>query len=286
MLAILTDYSFVTVAFGTSIFALASCLLGSISVLKRQSLIGDVIGHASYPGVILAFMVFESRHPLLLMLGAMLAGLLSYRLVYLINTYSRQSFVNALSLVSASFFGLGMVLKNFLQGNHHYQNASQAGLQTYLFGQAAFIQKSDLYLILAVSLLVLGIFLVFYQRLIVYLFDEGFSQVSGLPLSLIKGGHLVLMTALIAVGLKVVGAILMSSFLITPSVFGLLLGKTYKQSLLFGSIMAFVSAWLGSLMSSSISGMSTGPAIIICMTVCLTLAFLWSTYIQKENGRV
>lgn len=286
MLAILTDYSFVTVAFGTSIFALASCLLGSISVLKRQSLIGDVIGHASYPGVVLAFMVFESRHPLLLMLGAMLAGLLSYRLVYLINTYSRQSFVNALSLVSASFFGLGMVLKNFLQGNHHYQNASQAGLQTYLFGQAAFIQKSYLYLILAVSLLVLGIFLVFYQRLIVYLFDEGFAQVSGLPLSLIKGGQLVLMTALIAVGLKVVGAILMSSFLIAPSVFGLLLGKTYKQSLLFGSIMAFVSAWLGSLMSSSISGMSTGPAIIICMTVCLTLAFLWSTYIQKENGRV
>lgn len=286
MIAILTDYSFVTVAFGTSIFALASCLLGSISVLKRQSLIGDVIGHASYPGVILAFMVFESRHPLLLMLGAMLAGLLSYRLVYLINTYSRQSFVNALSLVSASFFGLGMVLKNFLQGNHHYQNASQAGLQTYLFGQAAFIQKSDLYLILAVSLLVLGIFLVFYQRLIVYLFDEGFAQVSGLPLSLIKGGQLVLMIALIAVGLKVVGAILMSSFLIAPSVFGLLLGKTYKQSLLFGSIMAFVSAWLGSLMSSSISGMSTGPAIIVCMTVCLTLAFLWSTYIQKENGRV
>ena len=286
MLAILTDYSFVTVAIGTSIFALASCLLGSISVLKRQSLIGDVIGHASYPGVVLAFMVFESRNPLLLMLGAMLAGLLSYRLVYLINTYSRQSFVNALSLVSASFFGLGMVLKNFLQGNHHYQNASQAGLQTYLFGQAAFIQKSDLYLILAVSLLVLGLFLVFYQRLIVYLFDEGFSQVSGLPLSLIKGGHLVLMTALIAVGLKVVGAILMSSFLIAPSVFGLLLGKTYKQSLLFGSIMALVSAWLGSLMSSSISGMSTGPAIIVCMTVCITLAFLWSTYIQKENGRV
>ncbi|MDY4762018.1 metal ABC transporter permease [Streptococcus thoraltensis] len=286
MLSVLMDYSFLTVAFGTSVFALASSLLGSLSVLKRQSLIGDAIGHASYPGVILAFMVFESRNPLLLMLGAMVTGLVSYGLIYIINTYSKQSFVNALSLVSASFFGLGMVLKNLLQGNPHYQNASQAGLQTYLFGQAAFIQKSDIYLILGVSLLSLGLFFCFFQRLTLYLFDEGFAQVSGLPLSLIKGGQVILMTALIAVGLKVVGAILMSSFLIAPSVFGLLLGKTYKQSLVLGSLMAIASAFLGSLMSSSIRGMSTGPAIIVCMTCCLGLAFFWSTYIRKENRRV
>lgn len=164
MLKILTDYSFVIVAFGTMVFALASSLVGSISVLKKQSLIGDAIGHASYPGVILAFMAFESRNPLILMMGAKLTGLLSYGLVYLINTYSKQSYINALSLVSASFFGLGMVLKNLIQGNERYQNASQAGLQTYLFGQAAFIQRSDIYLILAVSFIVFTVFYLSFTR--------------------------------------------------------------------------------------------------------------------------
>ena len=123
MLAILTDYSFVTVAFGTSIFALASCLLGSISVLKRQSLIGDVIGHASYPGVILAFMVFESRHPLLLTLGAMLAGLLSYRLVYLISFFfwirnGSEKFSSGQSSLSKRFSGRASDL-SFWSGCFH-----------------------------------------------------------------------------------------------------------------------------------------------------------------------
>lgn len=286
MLKLLTDYSFLIVAFGTMVFALASSLVGSISVLKKQSLIGDAIGHASYPGVILAFMAFESRNPFLLMIGAMVTGLLSYGLVYLINAYSKQSYINALSLVSASFFGLGMVLKNLIQGNERYQNASQAGLQTYLFGQAAFIQRADIYLILAVSVVVLLLFYRYFTALSLYLFDDGFAQLSGLPTHFFKLIQVVLMSALIAVGLKVVGAILMSSFLIAPSVFGLLLGKNYKQMLVFGSVMGVLSAFIGSLLSSSIRGMSTGPAIIVCMTACLAVAFIWNHHVRKEKTHV
>lgn len=286
MLKILTDYSFVIVAFGTMVFALASSLVGSISVLKKQSLIGDAIGHASYPGVILAFMAFESRNPLILMMGAMLTGLLSYGLVYLINNYSKQSYINALSLVSASFFGLGMVLKNLIQGNERYQNGSQAGLQTCLFGQAAFIQRSDIYLILAVSFIVFTVFYLSFSALKLYLFDDGFAQLSGLPTHFVKLTQVVLMSALIAVGLKVVGAILMSSFLIAPSVFGLLLGNNYKQMLVFGSVMGVLSAFIGSLLSSSIRGMSTGPAIIVCMTACLAVAFIWNHHNRKETTHV
>lgn len=275
MLNIITDYSFLSVAVGTMMFALASSFVGSVSVLTRQSLIGDVIGHASYPGVILVFMTFESRNPLLLMMGAMLTGLLSYALVYLIHTHSKQSYSNALSLVSASFFGMGMVLKNLIQGHDRYHNVSQAGLQTYVFGQAAFIQKSDSYLILAVSLLVLLLFYLYINSLRLYLFDDCFAQSCGISILLIKLGQVVLTTTLIAVGLKIVGAILVSGFLIAPSVFGILLGKNYKQMLAAGSFMGMSSAFIGSLLSSSIRGLSTGPAIIICMVVCLTVAFLW-----------
>ena len=152
MFDVLKDYSFWTVALGTICLALATSQIGTISVLTRQSLIGDSLGHASYPGVILSFMVFQSRNPFLLMLGAVVSGYFSYGLVLWITRHGKQSLVNALSLVSASFFGLGMVLKQYLQGNDAYKGAAQAGLQTYLFGQAAFIQLDDVFLIAVVSI--------------------------------------------------------------------------------------------------------------------------------------
>ncbi|WP_192873812.1 metal ABC transporter permease, partial [Streptococcus suis] len=100
--------------------------IGSISVLTKQSLLGDALGHASYPGVIVSFMIFQSRHPLYLLLGAVLSGYLSYALVHWLRRKGGHSLVNALSLVSASFFGLGMVLKNAIQGNEAFAGASQA----------------------------------------------------------------------------------------------------------------------------------------------------------------
>lgn len=285
MLSVLSEYSFWTVAIGTMCLALAASQIGTISVLTKQSLIGDSLGHASYPGVILSFMVFQSRNPLLLMLGAMVSGLFSYALVRWIVAGGRQSLVNALSLVSASFFGLGMVLKQYVQGNPSYKGAAQAGLQTYLFGQAAFIQLEDVLLIGAVSVISLLVFAYCYKSFTVYLFDPIFAQAVGVRVGLLKSVTTSLMTALIAVGLKVVGAVLMSSFLIAPAVFGLLLGVTYRQTLVLASLVAVLSAFVGTWLSSVFSGLSTGPTIIVCLSLATLCAFAHVTYIRKENGR-
>lgn len=286
MFDILWDYSFWTVALGTICLALAASQIGTISVLTRQSLIGDSLGHASYPGVILSFMVFQSRNPFLLMLGAVVSGYLSYGLVLWMTRGGRQSLVNALSLVSASFFGLGMVLKQYLQGNAAYKGAAQAGLQTYLFGQAAFIQLDDVVLIALVSLICLVLFGLYYQSFKVYLFDPIFAETVGVPVRLLQHLTMFAMICLIAVGLKVVGAVLMSSFLIAPAVFGLLLGKSYRQTLFLASLVAVLSAFFGTWLSSLIAGLSTGPTIIVFLSLLSLLAFAYMTYIRKENGRV
>lgn len=285
MFEVLQDYSFWTVALGTVSLALASSSIGSVTVLTRQSLLGDALGHASYPGVILSFMVFQSRNPLLLLLGAMVSGYVSYGLIQWLRYKGGHSLVNALALVSASFFGLGMVLKNAIQGNEAFAGASQAGLQTYLFGQAAFIQLDDVVLIGLVSGLALGLFFLFYQGYKVFLFDPTFARLIGVRVRFLEGMTMLLMIGLIAVGLKLVGAILMSSFLIAPAVFGLLLGKSYHQSLGLASLVAVGSAFFGTWVSSSISGLSTGPTIIVFLTGFTLLAFVYVTYIRKENGR-
>lgn len=284
MLELLRDYSFWTVALGTLVLALAASQIGTISVLTRQSLIGDSLGHAAYPGIILSYMVFQSRQPLLLLLGAVCSGYLSYGLVGWLCRRGRTSRVNALALVSAAFFGLGLVLKQYVQGNVAFQGAAQAGLENYVFGQAAFMQLDDVLLICLVALLGLFLFGWHYQSLKLYLFDRQFAKLVGIPVEKIDRLTLFLLLSLIAIGLKVVGAILMSSFLIAPAVFGLLLGKSYGQTLALAAGIASFSALVGTYLSSVVTGLSTGPAIIVCLSLSSLVAFAYVTYIRKENA--
>ncbi len=286
MFDILKEYSFWTVALGTCFLAFAASMIGTISVLTKQSLIGDSLGHAAYPGVVFSFMVFQNRNPFLLMLGAIFSGYLSYGLVQWVKKNSRHSLINILALVSASFFGLGMVLKNYIQGNEHFSGASQAGLQTYLFGQAAFIQLDDIWMICIVALISLLLFFFFYQPFKLYLFDTTFARLAGVKVERLRRLTMFLMICLISVGLKVVGAVLMSSFLIAPAVLGLLIGQKYSQVLKISCVSACLSAFLGTWLSSVISGLSTGPSIIVFMTLSTFAVFLYMTYIRKENRRV
>ncbi|HEM3695214.1 TPA: metal ABC transporter permease [Streptococcus suis] len=283
MLELMRDYSFWTVAMGTLVLALAASQIGTISVLTRQSLIGDSLGHAAYPGIILSYMVFQSRQPLLLLLGAVGSGYLSYGLVGWLCRRGRTSRVNALALVSAAFFGLGLVLKQYVQGNAAFQGTAQAGLENYVFGQAAFMQLDDVLLICLVALLGLFLFGWYYQSLKLYLFDRQFAKLVGIPVEKIDRLTLFLLLSLIAIGLKVVGAILMSSFLIAPAVFGLLLGKSYGQTLALAAGIASFSALVGTYLSSVVTGLSTGPTIILCLSVSSLVAFAYVTYIRKEN---
>ncbi|HEM3682692.1 TPA: metal ABC transporter permease [Streptococcus suis] len=283
MLELMQDYSFWTVALGTLVLALAASQIGTISVLTRQSLIGDSLGHAAYPGIILSYMVFQSRQPLLLLLGAVGSGYLSYGLVGWLCRRGRTSRVNALALVSAAFFGLGLVLKQYVQGNAVFQGTAQAGLENYVFGQAAFMQLDDVLLICLVALLGLFLFGWYYQSLKLYLFDRQFAKLVGIPVEKIDRLTLFLLLSLIAIGLKVVGAILMSSFLIAPAVFGLLLGKSYGQTLALAAGIASFSALVGTYLSSVVTGLSTGPTIIVCLSVSSLVAFAYVTYIRKEN---
>ncbi|HFI0105735.1 TPA: metal ABC transporter permease [Streptococcus suis] len=283
MLELMQDYSFWTVALGTLVLALAASQIGTISVLTRQSLIGDSLGHAAYPGIILSYMVFQSRQPLLLLLGAVGSGYLSYGLVSWLCRRGRTSRVNALALVSAAFFGLGLVLKQYVQGNAAFQGAAQAGLENYVFGQAAFMQLDDVLLICLVALLGLFLFGWYYQSLKLYLFDRQFAKLVGIPVEKIDRLTLFLLLSLIAIGLKVVGAILMSSFLIAPAVFGLLLGKSYGQTLALAAGIASFSALVGTYLSSVVTGLSTGPTIIVSLSVSSLVAFAYVTYIRKEN---
>lgn len=275
-ISIITQYSFIVVAIGTMLLAMATGIVGTISILKGQSLIGDAVGHASLPGIILAFMISGRKSSLILMLGAIVAGIVAFLLIQIISEGSKIEADTAMAVILSAMFGMGMVLKSYIQGNQKIQGASQSGLASYIFGQAAYILREDVYIILAVSVISLALFIVFYKEIKVYVFDMVYAYTIGINSRLTSLLIMIITMILIAAGLKAVGAILISSMLITPAVTGLQWSKSYEKVLVIAAVTGAVSAFLGTFISSAVKGFSTGPSIILIMSVIALFSVLFA----------
>ena len=275
-ISIITQYSFIVVAIGTMLLAMATGIVGTISILKGQSLIGDAVGHASLPGIILAFMISGRKSAVILMLGAIAAGIVAFMLIQIISEGSKIEADTAMAVILSAMFGMGMVLKSYIQGNPKYQSASQSGLASYIFGQAAYILREDVYIILAVSIISLALFILFYKEIKVYVFDMVYAYTIGINSRLTSLLIMIITMILIAAGLKAVGAILISSMLITPAVTGLQWSNSYEKVLVIAAVTGAVSAFLGTFISSAVKGFSTGPSIILIMSVIALFSVLFA----------
>ena len=275
-MGIITQYSFVVVAIGTMLLAMATGIIGTISILKGQSLIGDAVGHAALPGIILAFMISGKKNSLLLMVGAIIAGIVAFILIQTISEISKIEADTAMAIILSAMFGLGMVLKSYIQGNAKYSKASQSGLASYIFGQAAYILREDVIIIFTVSLISLVLFIIFYKEIKVYVFDAVYAYTIGINSKLLSLLIMIMTMILIAAGLKAVGAILISSMLITPAITGLQWSNKYEIVLVIAAVMGAVSAFIGTLLSTIVRGFSTGPSIILIMSLLALLSVLFS----------
>ena len=266
MLAVLTSPVFLVVALGSALLAASAGAIGCISVIRGQSLIGDAIGNAAFPGVVLAFMLTLTRDPLILVLGAATSGLVGFYTVQILSSKSKLSLDSSLAIVLTSFFGLGMVLKSHITGNVDYMQASQAGLQNYIFGQASYMMEKDVLAIAVIGGLSLLIVILFFKELQLYTFDETLATTFGYKKPIMDALVLLATVFLIAVGLKVVGAILISAMLITPCVIAQQYTNNFKKLLIIAALSAAVSAFIGVWIATALDGIATGPAIIVVMS--------------------
>lgn len=262
---VLTSYSFLIVGSGTFLLAAIAGAVGCITVLKGQSLIGDAIGHAAFPGIVLSFMLFLQREPVLLTLGAVVSGTTAFMLIQVIKENSKLELDAILAVILSSFFGAGMVLKSHIQGNSAYKDAAQSGLSSYIFGQAAYIMKDDVKLILYIGIPTLILLILFYKEIKLFLFDEIYARTIGIKTVLLYGIILVMTMGIIAAGLKLVGAILISSLLIIPAITALQWSEKFSKVLIIAGVTGGISALIGTYISTVYDGMSTGATIILVM---------------------
>ena len=266
------DYTLRTVALGSATLGIVSGALGSYAVLRKQSLLGDTISHATLPGVALAFLFTQSKAPLVLVIGAAIAGWIATLLVIGIVNNTRIKEDSALGLALSVFFSLGLVLLTVIQ---KMPTAKQSGLDTFLFGQAAALLERDVITMASLGGVTIIIMNLFWKEFKLLCFDSGFGASLGFPMAILDVLLITLLVIAIVLGLQTVGVVLMSAMVVAPAAAARQwtdrLGRMVILSALFGAI-AGVS---GAVISSSAVRIPTGPTIVLSISaiVALSIAF-------------
>jgi manganese/zinc/iron transport system permease protein len=267
------DYTLRTVALGAATLGIVSGSLGTYAVLRGQSLLGDAISHAALPGIALAFMLTGSKAPLVLVLGAALAGWVGTLAVMAVVRRSRVPFDAALGMVLSVFFGFGLVLLVTIQ---RQPEGNQAGLDSFLFGQAAALVTADVVVMAVLGAVALVATLVLWKEFKLLSFDEEFGAALGLPMRRLDVVMTTLLVIAIVIGLQTVGVVLMSALLIAPAAAARQwtdrLGLMMALAALFGA-MAGVS---GAVVSATTARVPTGPTIVLCAGVLVVVSLFFA----------
>ncbi|MBU0755430.1 MAG: metal ABC transporter permease [Planctomycetes bacterium] len=290
LLELFTDYTLRTVALGAMVLGVVSGMLGSFAVLKRQSLLGDVISHAALPGIALAFLFTQSKAPLVLMTGAIAAGWVATLIVRSLVRSSRTKEDSAQGIVLAVFFGMGLVILTFIQRSG---SSSQAGLDKFLFGQAATLMEKDVILMALLGTSSIVVLLIFWKEFKLLTFDQDYAASLGLSVFFLETLFTTLLVVAIVIGLQTVGVVLMSAMVVAPAAAARqwtdCLGRMVGLAAFFGAL----SGVSGAVISSMLPHLPTGPTIVLCISALVGLSMmaapnrgiLWQWLRRHRNRR-
>ena len=272
-MTILQSYTTQMVLLGTALLGLASGIAGTFAVLRKESLIGDGLSHAALPGVVIAFLLTGIKDIEVLIIGAALSSITAAWLITITVENSKIKFDGALATILSAFFGLGMVLLTYLQS---LNNAGQAGLSKFIFGQAATILARDVYITSAAALIIIVLTALFWKELKLISFDVEYAKTLQIPVTftLILYRSLLIMT--IIIGIQSVGAILISSLLIAPAVGARQWTNKLGTMCILAGFFGMVSAIGGTIWSTSVQKLPTGPAIIVILSVIVLLSLIFA----------
>ena len=246
-------------------------LVGVFMVLRRLSLIGDATAHATLPGVCVAFLLTGSKALPVLLAGALASGLAANAMVAWLLRLPRSRPDAVIGVVLSVFFGLGIVLLSFVQVS---PTGAQSGLQSFLFGSAAGVARSQV-LTLGVAGIAVGLVVVAAMRpLTLATFDPVFAGSVGIPVRAIETLSLLTLAAVVVVSIRTVGVVLAAAMLIVPPSAALLvarrrIGAAAGLSAAIGALSGAIGAWI----SFVFEGLSTGPTMVLVAGTIFTAVF-------------
>lgn len=272
------DYTLRIVALGGAILGLVSGVLGSFAVLRQQSLMGDALSHAALPGVAIAFLI-AGRDLGVLLIGAGIAGWLGVQFINAVTSTTRIKQDTAMAMALASFFAIGIALLSYIQGRG---DAGQAGLDSFIFGQAASIQRNDVVLISVVGSIAFAVLFAFWKEFKLITFNREFAEANGFNVRFLDSLLSLLIVVAIVLGLQLAGVILMVGMLIAPAVAARQWTHKLGQMVALSGLFGAFSGASGAIISGIDVGLPTGPLIIVVASLIVTVSLMFA----PERGLV
>ena len=265
------DYTLRTVALGGALLGIVSGVLGCFAVLRHQSLLGDALSHAALPGVAIAFLL-AGRDLGLLLVGAGVTSWLGVYFIRIVTNTTRIKQDAAMGIVLAAWFAAGIALLVYIQAR---PDASQAGLDTFIFGQAAAIVERDVRLIAVVgaaSFVVLGLF---WKEFKLITFDSEFAGANGFRVNILSMLLSTLIVVAIVLGLQLAGVVLMVGMLIASGIAARQWTNQLGQMVILSAVFGAFSGSAGAIVSAVDADIPTGPLIVVVafLLVAISLSF-------------
>ena len=250
------QYPFVRYALivGTLI-ALCSSLLGVTLVLKRLSFIGDGLSHVAFGGIAIASVLNLSDQMLLVLPVTVFSAILLLR-------GGRQRRIKgdaAIAMLSVGALAIGYLLMNLFSTS---TNLSGDVCST-LFGSTSILTltKTEVWLCVVLSVVVLAVFVLFYNKLFAVTFDESFAQATGLPTARYNLLIAVVIAVIIVLAMNLVGSLLISALVIFPALSAMRVFKSFRSVTICSGILSLVCALAGMLISI-LAGTPVGSTIV------------------------
>lgn len=266
------------VLIGAVLLGTAAGLVGTFTLLRGRALVSDALGHATLPGVVLAFMAgsalgLSSRNLPLLLAGAAASGALAVWLVHLLSHHTRLTEDTAIAAVLGVSFGLGVVLLSVAQ---RLPTGGQAGLGTFILGQTAGMTEGEVWTMAGLAALAILASVALFKEFRLICFDPDFARGLGWPVQRLDLLLLGLVVVVTVAGLQTVGLVLVVAFLVIPPVAARFWSERLDRILLLAGLFGGVSGAVGAALSSALPGLPTGAVIVLVAGTLFLVSLLFA----------
>lgn len=247
----MTNYIYYALAAGIAV-ALVAAPLGTVVVWRRMAYFGDTLAHSALLGVALA--VASAQLP---MVGVSVIGFLIALLLFWLEKQREFSTDTLLGILSHTALATGLIVLSIINSSGYSVN-----LMSYLFGDLFAVNQQDIVLMYAMSAIILLVFMRLLPSLISISVDEDLARTDGVSVDKTRFIFMILLALVIAVALKVVGILLITSLLIIPAATARMFSASPIQMVLFAIVFALTAVIIG-LISSLNWDLPIGPAIVV-----------------------
>lgn len=274
VLLLQAGYNTIVVMLGAAALGAATGIVGVFAMLRRRALVADAVAHATLPGVALGFIAavslgFSGRSLPFLLVGAAITAILAALAIQWIASRTRLTEDTAIASVLATFFALGIVLLTVIQT---LKTGGQAGLDIYLLGATAGMLREEAITLALFSLVVAAVVALLFKELTLISFDADYARAHGFPVRLLDLAILGLVLAVVVIGLRVVGLVLIVALLITPPAAARFWTDHTGRMTIISALIGAFSAYFGAAISAISPDTPTGAVIVLVAFVLLLIS--------------